>query len=227
VSARSNISSAGTGPVRGPDVADGVTWAGVWSALPDFALAAQFLLMWIDPKILGAEYVSLFVGLMVAEFIVIHSSVFLGHVLLGGADRFGKAKAIVLIGLFYSLFFLGISLAVGAWYYLFAFWLLIANRLLGLWLGQVPTGEERALMQRGWAVTTLTYLLGVFATLFLPLPELGLTSSVVSSYGLPGEGVWVDEPHRAIAFGLLYYAVVGWSELYGHRSITGVRPSGR
>lgn len=202
----------------------GITWAGVWSALPDFALAAQFLVMWIDPDIIGPEFLSLYVGLMVAEFIVIHSSVFLGHVILGGADRFGKTKAILLLGLFYSLFFLGISLAVGAWYFLFGFWLLIGNRLLGLWLGQVPTGEERAYIQRGWAVTTVTYLVGVFVTLILPLPELGITSSIALVHGLPGEGEWVDQPHRAIAFGFLYYAIVGWSGLYGHASFS-QRPS--
>jgi hypothetical protein len=197
-----------------------ITWAGVWSALPDFALAAQFLVMWVNPHIIGPEYLSLYVGLMVAEFIVIHSSVFLGHVILGGSDRFGKTKAIVLLGLFYSLFFLGISLAVGAWYFLFGFWLLIGNRLLGVWLGQAPNGEERAYIQRGWAVTTVSYLVGVFVTLIIPLPELGITSSIASVHGLPGEGEWVDQPHRAIAFGLFYYAIVGCSELYGHASFS-------
>lgn len=204
-----------------------ITAAGVWSALPDVALALQFLVMWIDPGVIGAEYLSLYVGLMVAEFIVIHSSVFLGNVMLGGGTAIGKTKAIVLLTFFYSLFFLGISLAVGVWYFLFGFWLLIANRLLGVWLGQAPTGEERALIQRGWAVTTVTYLLGVFVTLMLPVPELGITSSVASSHGLSGEGVWVDEPHRAIAFGFLYYAVVGWSGLYGHSAFGQIPPPRR
>jgi hypothetical protein len=194
-----------------------ITAAGVWSALPDFVLASQFLLMWIDPEILGAQYLEWFVALMVAEFIVIHSSVLLGNVLLGSGERFGKTVGVVALGLFYSIFFLAISLAVGAWYFFIGFWLLIANRLLHVWLGGVPTGEERALIQRGWVATTGAYLGGAFLTVLLPLPTLGITSAIAGAYGLEGEGLWVEEPHRALAFGFLYYAVVGWSELYGHR----------
>jgi hypothetical protein len=62
----------------------GITWAGVWSALPDFVLAAQFLLMWVNPGIIGAEYLPFYIGLMMAEFVAIHSSVLLGNVVLGG-----------------------------------------------------------------------------------------------------------------------------------------------
>lgn len=208
-------------PASATQPTDGPTWTGFLATLPDLALASQFLLVWVDPSILGLETISLFVGLMVAEFIVIHSSVFLGNVLLEPLDRASKTRKTLLLSLLYSLFFLAISAAVGQWYYLFGFWLLIANRLLGVWLGQAPSGEERALIQRGWAATTIFYLVGVFLTLLLPLPTLGLTPAIASSHSLPGEGIWVDEPHRAIAFGLFYYAMVGWSELSGHRWFSG------
>jgi hypothetical protein len=195
----------------------GPSWRDVWSALPDFFLAVQFLLMWIDPNIIGARFLPLYVGLMVAEFIVIHSSVFLGNVAYGSGDK--KAKLIMILGLagFYSLFFLGICLAIGEWYYMFGFWLLIGNRLLGVALGQAPEGEEKLLLQRGWAANTILYLFGVFLTILLPLPQLGITSEIQSQFSLPGEGEWVDNPHTTIAFGFFYYTMVGWSELLGHR----------
>ncbi len=84
----------------------GVTWRGFWSALPDFLLAAQFLVMWIDPHVIGAR--------------------------------------------------------------------------------------------------------------FLP-----------PRYSLPGEGEWTERPHTAIAFGFFYYAMVGWSELLGHRWFANVKTQSR
>jgi len=205
------------GPEQEPRLEQKASLLGWWSALPDFILASQFLLMWIDPRILGARFLPLFVGLMVAEFIVIHSSVILGNVVLGSAEKRAKATTILALGGFYTLFFLGICLAVGEWYYLFGFWLMIGNRLLGVMLGQAPDGQEREFIQRGWAATTIFYLLGVFLTLFLPLPRLGITDEIQLQYSLPGEGEWVDNPHRAIAFGFFYYSMVGWSEISAHR----------
>jgi hypothetical protein len=164
---------------------------------------------------------------MVAEFIVLHSSVVLGNVILSGGDRLTKTRNIVGLGALYTLFFLGICLAVGEWYYLFGFWLMIGNRLLGVALGQAPEGEEKLLIQRSWAATTIFYLLGVFVTLLLPLPRLGITSQIQSRYSLPGGGEWVDNPHTAIAFGLFYFAMVGWSELLGHRWFANVKAQSR
>lgn len=199
------------------------TWRSFWSAFPDFALAAQFLLMWIDPHIIGARFLSLYIGLMIAEFIVIHSSVFLGNVAYGSGDKKFKLTAILGLAAFYSMFFLGICLAVGEWYYMFGFWLLIGNRMLGVALGQAPDGEEKAFIMRGWAATIVFYLLGVFVTVLLPVPQFGITDEVQYRYSLPGEGEWTENPHTAIAFGLFYYSMVGWSELLGHRWFTNMK----
>ena len=201
----------------------GATWRGFWSALPDFFLAAQFLIMWIDPHIIGARFLPLYIGLMVAEFVVIHSSVFLGNVAYGSGDKKFKLIAILGLAAFYSLFFLGICLALGEWYYMFGFWLLIGNRLLGVTLGQAPDGEEKAFIMRGWAASLVFYLLGVFVTLLVPQPQFGITDEIQSRYSLPGEGEWTDNPHTAIAFGFFYYTMVGWSELLGHRWFANVK----
>jgi len=129
----------------------------------------------------------------------------------------GAARgAIVGLGLFYSLFVAGFALAFKTWWPFVAFWVLTANRLLGILVGQAPEGEEKALIQGGWAVTCVTYLVFVFATTLLPIPTLGITDAVVARQDLPGSGLWVDQPHRVIAFGFFYFATVGWSELYSH-----------
>lgn len=205
-----------------------LTWAGIWSALPDLILASQFLLFWVDPDILGAQLLPVFVGVMLAEFIVIHSSVVLGNTILKETDRRTKVRSVLGLGALYSLFFLGISVSFGQWYYLFGFWLLIGNRLLGVALGQVPAGQELALIRAGWGATTLSYLAGMFLTILLPLPRFGITEAIQDDYMISGSGLWIDEPHRAVAFGFLYFALVGWSEIHAHKWFSKVplRPNG-
>lgn len=61
------------------------------------------------------------------------------------------------------------------------------------------------------------YLAFVFVTTLLPMPKLGITPAVVDAQDLPGSGLWIDEPHRVIAFGFLYFSTWGISELYAHR----------
>ena len=41
----------------------------------------------------------------------------------------------------------------------------------------------------------------------LPLPRLGIDAALAQSIALPGSsGLWVEQPHRVVAFGLLYFA---------------------
>jgi hypothetical protein len=108
--------------------------------------------------------------------------------------------------LFYSIFVGGFALSFKTWWPLGAFWGLSLNRLLGSLVGQAPKGREKDLVQQGWGVSAVLYLLFTFATLLLPIPRFGLTDAVVGALELPGEGIWVDEPHRVISFGFLYFS---------------------
>ncbi|TPW15194.1 MAG: hypothetical protein FD129_941, partial [bacterium] len=38
---------------------------------------------------------------------------------------------------------------------------------------------------------------------------LGLTPAVHSRLGLEGGGIWIDEPHRVLAFGVAYFLAQG------------------
>ena len=57
----------------------------------------------------------------------------------------------------------------------------------------------------------------VVSTAFLPLPRLGLTLEVVAGQALPGEGLWIDQPHRLVAAGFLYFAIQGAWNLFGEQ----------
>jgi hypothetical protein len=122
-------------------------------------------------------------------------------------------------GVFYTLFIAGWALAFRAWWPLVAFWGLTLNRMLGVIMGQAPTGEERRFIKAGWAVGAMCYLGAVFATSILPVPRLGISPEVVDAAGLPGSGLWIEQPYRVLAAGMVYFAAVAMSELYDHRWI--------
>lgn len=190
--------------------------ADIAAAIPDIALSAVFLLTWVAPGTMLRGTITYLMLLMLLEFIIVHSSAFMGSVMLGDLPRTRKATTLVGIGGFYTLFVGAFSLAFKTWWPLWSFWGLTVNRLLSVLIGQAPDGERRILLQKNWAVSAVSYLVLCFVTVLLPLPRLGLTADVVSRESLPGSGLWVDQPHRVIAFGFLYFLAVGISELFAH-----------
>ena len=184
------------------------------AALPDLGMAVFFLAAWIDPSRFGDDVITYLVLVMLLEFIVIHSAAFMGAVAFGDLQvqpllKWGKPVGIVGLGAFYSLFVLGFCLGFHTWWPMLAFWGLTANRLLGAMLGGNTSEENRQLVMGGWAVGVMAYLFGAFATLFLPVPRLGIRGGLDGV----GEGIWIDQPWKPVAMGVIYFGLVGWYEL--------------
>lgn len=194
-----------------------ITPAGLAAAVPDFAIGFVCLIVWVRPQWLLDDALEFVVMLMLLEFIVIHSSAFLGTTMFASTGTRAKSLGVLGLGAFYTLFVAGFSLAFKSWWPLASFWGQMGNRLLSVWFGRAPSEEQKQRIQLGWGVTCVCYLLGCFATVLLPIPRLGLTPDVVSRANLSGEGLWIDQPWRVAAFGFLYFTLVGWSELYEHR----------
>ena len=119
-----------------------------------------------------------------------------------------------------TLCFRRFALAFSTWWPLVAFWGLTLNRLLGALIGQ-GEGEEKLLVQRGWAASTLFYLMAVFSTVFIPYPRLGVTPEVLDLVDLPGSGLWIDRPWSVMAAGFGYFTACGLSELSKHGWLRG------
>ena len=192
----------------------------VIAALPDLALGGVFLVAWIEPVLIGVERIREGLLLMLLEFIVIHSAAFMGTAAWGDRPPGKKATFVIGLGLFYTLFVAGFALAFSTWWPLIAFWGLTLNRLLGALIGQ-GEGDEKMLVQRGWATSTLFYLMAVFSTVFIPYPRLGVTPEVLAQVDLPGTGLWIDRPWSVMAAGFLYFTACGLSELSGHSWLKG------
>jgi len=189
------------------------------AALPDLALGAVFLTAWVAPQTFQTNIIPKLMLVMLLEFVIVHSSAFMGAMLLGKQRRAKKVKTIIGLGVFYTLFVAGFALGCKTWWPVWSFWGLMLNRLLGMLLGQAPRGEARQFIQRSWAVSVCCYLGFVFLTTLAPIPALGVTGEF--SRGLPGSGLWVNDPQRVIAFGFLYFTAVGISGLFRHRWLRG------
>lgn len=194
------------------------TWSTrVASAVPDLAFASVYLLTWWDPYTFGDRMVAYLMLVMLMEFIIVHSSAFMTATAYSESMSRKKRVSLLLgFGLFYLLFALGFGAGFGAWWPVWTMIALILNRILTVLLGKAPNKDQRLRIHAEQAASALFYIFGVMLTTFLPFPRLGLTPAVVARQNLPGSGVWIDEPHRVIAFGFLYFAAMALFELVGH-----------
>lgn len=194
--------------------------ARVATALPDFVLGLGFLITWVAPLTFGEKAVTYFLLVMLLEFLIVHSAGFMGSVVFNKPLAPGiKVKTLAGLGLFYGLFAAAFAVGFRAWWPLWTIALLTLNRILVVVTGGVPEGRERLFIRKGWAVAALFYLVFAFATVLLPVPALGITPEVIRLQAFTSSGLWIDEPQRVLAFGVLYFVGVGLSELVSHRWI--------
>lgn len=182
------------------------------SALPDAANAVAFAWVWMFPLSVGAGWVKSLMIVMLLEFLVVHSSGFIGMTVVDpGKSRATKVGVITGFGLLYLLFAGAFSLAFGEWWPLAVFgWLLLGKFALVLF-APVPGAHERSRQGYLMATSLVAYVGGVFLTSLAPVPQLGIDDAVRSAAAIPGSGLWVEEPQRVLAFGMLYFAIMAWA----------------
>jgi hypothetical protein len=183
------------------------------SALPDFLAAATFLITWIAPTTFGEKMVSHLVLVMLLEFLVVHSAGFMGVIVYGDGSRAHKLGMVGGLTFFYLLFAAAFGFSFGTWWPVQALIVLTLNRCSPLLLGPLPERDQMMSVTAGWAVGVVCYLFGAFATIMPPVPPLGITPEVVAAQGFTSTGLWIDEPWRPIAFGVVYFALQGLWEL--------------
>jgi hypothetical protein len=73
--------------------------------------------------------------------------------------------------------------------------------------------SKKAIVARS-VISVLLYLLVVSGSAFLPIPEPGITGTVLNEvYPDRGGGLWKKEPKRAIAVAALYFFLIGLTEI--------------
>jgi hypothetical protein len=191
-----------------------ITLTDVASALPDLVLAGTFALVWLDPSRSGLPSVRRLVMTVLLEFFIVHSSGFMGVIAIGNRSR-PKAVWLTLgLGAFYTLFIGAFAIGSRDWWLLGSFWLLMANRLLGLVIGQAPDDRRDFLIMGTWAFTVAAYLLAIGIGVMANVPALGIRASVIDAQGFSVGGLWTEHPQTALAAGAIYFAMVGLWELF-------------
>jgi len=166
--------------------------------------------VWVDPMAWDeGEWVRYGIGLLMIEFIVIHSGGFLG----GFALRKEGPHWAALAGLvaLYSLMALGMSLGIQSTGVLYVFGAIMAGRVVEVALNR--HGGLRMMMARS-AISIPLYLAVAFFTVFVPVPRLGITAEIAREV-MPSNsgGIWIDHPERAICGAAIYFALLGLIEV--------------
>jgi hypothetical protein len=178
------------------------------AAAPSFTTAGLFIVAWSWPALLPEDMIKALVYCMMMEFITMHASIMLGAAGPGGPLKFPLANGFWMLVGIYMLFASIICLVARNIWLFIGFCVLIGNRIAGDKLCPPSQVEEqnRTHMVR-WCGSAAFYMFFVFLTVFTPMPELAVTSSL-------DDGAWNEHPHMALAFGAMYFAAFGLQELY-------------
>ena len=180
------------------------------AALGCWFAAWTFWVAWRTPMAYdGGRWIELGVGLLVVEFLAIHSGTLLGEMAAAGSPWRPLLRPV--LGA-YALMALAIAVAFASWELAMILLALIGSRLWGLW--QPLQGVELAFGRRRSLCSAMLYLTLAFATIFLPIDAGGITPELLDQlWPERGDGVWEAEPQRALVMGLAYFVLLGLIEL--------------
>ena len=175
------------------------------------AVSAQLLRTWIDPlAVAGGAWVRFGVGLILLEFLFVHSSAFMGQVATL-AERRKRIQALLAFALFYGVFAGCMIAAVKEPRLAIVYVGVMAGRTWAGW-SDARGGADWTVF---WVLSVVAYLACVFASVFLPWPHLGLPPRLGAELlGSDGGGIWQEEPHRAIAAATAYFALLAALEAW-------------
>jgi hypothetical protein len=184
------------------------------SATPEILASATYFAAWFAPASLPPGMPKSLVLGMLVEFLVVHSGGFLAAWMeRGGRGARRALPGILGLAAVYLLFAGAFGLAFRSWAPVWIMGWLIGSRVLTV---LVDRRERRAEIDRQrtlWVLGAVLYLLLAFVFTLLPLPRFGVDDAARAAMDLPGTGIWIDDPHRPLAMGAFYFALLAWAEL--------------
>jgi hypothetical protein len=178
-------------------------------ALPCFGMGIRLLHVWRKPlEIEHGSWISLGVGVMVIEFILLQTGLFLS---VGMADE-GLANSIFVM-IVLCLFALAIAASFKSRMLLESFLWVIGWRLVAELVGHAEANAK--LLESYYILAMILYMSMVCASVILPFPRWGISEELASRFRSPGSsGLWIDSPHRAIGAGAIYFLLLGVATLW-------------
>lgn len=180
------------------------------AAVPDLAMAVLFLWCWLAPTAWRPTLASELGQLMLMEFFVMHSGMFLGGTASVQQEGIGtRLVTAMIVTAFYVPVAGAFAYVHGGWTPFLGFGWLLMMRVLSMLAAQ-GAGEFESKRQRFyWANGGAFYILAVMAALLLPLPQLGFRGAD----GVFWDKWWSVSPKEMIAWGFLYFAALAVTKL--------------
>lgn len=176
--------------------------------LMNLAIAYQFYNVWSQPDLENFETISTLASLMIFEFILVHSGVFMAVM--------PKKISLYILLPFYGLFALAFNTMTESNIILYIYLMVIFNRMRFAFSDVSPRLKSRAIITS--IIAALLYFVLIFAVV-VPMeyiPELGLTPTFLENSGYNANktsgGIFIDTPHIAICFGFCYYCALSIAE---------------
>lgn len=194
-------------------------WHGrMMSATPEILASATYFAAWFTPASLPPGMPKALVLGILVEFLVVHS----GGLLAGWMEHRGEKARKALPSVFalaavYLLFAGAFGLAFKSWTPVWIMGWLIGSRVVTVLVDRRERRDEIDRQRALWVLGALLYLLLAFICTLLPLPRFGIDDAARAAMDLPGSGTWIDDPHRPLAMGAFYFALLAWAELSGTR----------
>lgn len=181
-------------------------------AVPCFTMAYTLGCVWRNPEsVEEGRWVKIGVGVLIIEFLVIHSGGMLAG--FGQKQNWQEGVALVMLIPLYLLFGWAVSYYTRSRQLFWSFILLLFGRLVAIILDD--TGEALALMVQRTTVSVLIYFPLVFLSITSLIPHWGMAdpkyAKAMQADGTTG--VWAEHPHRAIGAATIYFFLLGIAEL--------------
>ena len=181
------------------------------AAAPCFWLAWVLLNVWLEPMAWDeGHWVRFGLGLMMLEFVVLHSGAFMSAL---GSKQASPIGWRLLAGMmvFYGLIVWAFAQITGSDTLLLIFAAIVISRVIAL---LIDREHARAQLMKRSSCGIVLYILIAFASVIIPVPEMGITAEVLSEvYPDRGGGLWERQPQLPIAGAALYFALMGCAEL--------------
>jgi hypothetical protein len=178
--------------------------------LPDAITSLWCLWVWIHPLAFGADTVKCVVLMMLMEFILLNATgLFTAIPFMVDFGRGFRLATMLGMCTVYLLLIAGFAMQFHAIWPYFTFGWLAAAKLGWIARNRRVSSTEQIWLIGAWAITVVAYLGAVGIGVTQELPRLGITEAILPSLHLPaGGGEWIDQPYKAVASAVFYFAAV-------------------
>ena len=171
--------------------------------------AAVFLAAWIYPPsvgFLGGNMGDALSNCMWLEFILGHAATAFVVVAYVTRTRKSRISSTLVFGLIYAVLVAVMCLAIGSFYPLIQFGVVLFSRLHLAATGSGPGGDFKITPVILTASRMFLLLITAGVAAALPLPRLGATPEALP---ISGEGIMIENPHKTMVWGVIYFTT-GW-----------------